>query len=142
RREGQGDPPERGGGHRGRHRERGPDGDHARGREPLLRAALRIARGAGRRAADGRRRAVARGAGRALMPLEAQELGLLWGALLAAGVAAGFVNTLAGGGSLLTLPALMLLGLPANVANGTNRLAVAAQSLSGVIAFHRQGKLD
>ena len=44
------------------------------------------------------------------------------GLVAAAGIAAGFVNTMAGGGSLLTLPALMLLGLPADVANGTNRL--------------------
>ncbi|HEY8427335.1 MAG TPA: sulfite exporter TauE/SafE family protein [Sandaracinaceae bacterium] len=74
------------------------------------------------------------------MSLDAQELAL-YGALLAAGVAAGFINTLAGGGSLLTLPALMLLGMPANVANGTNRLAVFAQSLSGALAFQREGKL-
>ncbi|HJL14229.1 MAG TPA: sulfite exporter TauE/SafE family protein [Sandaracinaceae bacterium LLY-WYZ-13_1] len=65
----------------------------------------------------------------------------LYAALVGAGVAAGFINTMAGGGSLLTLPALMLLGLPANVANGTNRLAVVTQSLSGALAFHRAGKL-
>jgi hypothetical protein len=74
------------------------------------------------------------------MPVDPEALAL-YGALLAAGVAAGFVNTMAGGGSLLTLPALMLLGLPANVANGTNRLAIVTQSLSGVISFHREGKL-
>lgn len=50
-------------------------------------------------------------------------------ALAGAGLAGGFVNTLAGGGSLLTLPALMLLGLPADVANATNRVGVVAQSL-------------
>ncbi|MEZ4440034.1 MAG: sulfite exporter TauE/SafE family protein [Polyangiaceae bacterium] len=61
--------------------------------------------------------------------------------LAAAGVGAGFINTMAGGGSLLTLPALMLLGLPADVANGTNRLSIVTQSLSGVWAFHRQGRL-
>lgn len=66
----------------------------------------------------------------------------LYGALLAGGVAAGFVNTMAGGGSLLTLPVLLLLGLPVHVANGTNRLAVVTQSLSGAIVFHREGKLD
>jgi uncharacterized membrane protein YfcA len=66
---------------------------------------------------------------------------LLYGVLLVAGVLSGFVNTMAGGGSLLTLPALMLLGLPANIANGTNRLSVVTQSLSGVIFFHREGKL-
>ena len=65
-----------------------------------------------------------------------------YGALIFAGVAAGFINTMAGGGSLLTLPALMLLGLPANVANGTNRLSVVTQSLSGVLGFHREKKLE
>lgn len=74
------------------------------------------------------------------MPMDPETLAL-YGTLLAAGVAAGFINTMAGGGSLLTLPALMLLGMPANVANGTNRLAVVTQSLSGVHAFHREGKL-
>jgi uncharacterized protein len=69
------------------------------------------------------------------------QLILLYTTLFVAGVAAGFVNTMAGGGSLLTLPALMALGLPAHLANGTNRLAVVTQSLSGVLIFHREGKL-
>jgi uncharacterized membrane protein YfcA len=63
------------------------------------------------------------------------------GLVALAGVAAGFVNTMAGGGSLLTLPALMLLGLPADVANGSNRLSVVTQSVSGVWLFHKSGKL-
>ncbi len=63
-------------------------------------------------------------------------------ALIVAGVVAGFVNTMAGGGSVLTLPVLMLLGLPANVANGTNRVSVLAQSVAAVHAFHRRGRLD
>lgn len=66
----------------------------------------------------------------------------LFGLLALAGIAAGFLNVLAGGGSLLTLPVLMLLGLPASVANGTNRLAVVTQSISGVIAYRRAGKLS
>lgn len=66
----------------------------------------------------------------------------LYGLLALAGIAAGFINVLAGGGSLLTLPALMLLGMPAGIANGTNRLAVVTQSISGVIAYRRSGKLD
>lgn len=61
--------------------------------------------------------------------------------LSAAGVIAGFVNTLAGGGSFLTLPALMLLGMPADVANGTNRVGVLIQSLAGVKGFDRHGAL-
>jgi uncharacterized protein len=67
---------------------------------------------------------------------------LLYPLLAAAGIAAGFLNTMAGGGSMLTLPVLMLLGLPADVANGTNRLAVVTQSMSGVLGFRRLGKLD
>lgn len=62
--------------------------------------------------------------------------------LAAAGIGAGFLNTMAGGGSMLTLPALMLLGLPADQANGTNRLAVITQSLAGALAFRKAGKLD
>lgn len=62
--------------------------------------------------------------------------------LLTAGLAAGFVNTLAGGGGLLTLSALMLMGIPADIANGTNRVSVAAQSIEGVRGFHRHNALD
>ena len=40
------------------------------------------------------------------------------------GFIAGGINTVAGGGSNLTLPALMMFGLPADIANGTNRLSV------------------
>lgn len=67
---------------------------------------------------------------------------LLYPLLAAAGIAAGFLNTMAGGGSMLTLPVLMLLGLPADMANGTNRLAVVTQSVSGMLGFRRRGKLD
>lgn len=62
--------------------------------------------------------------------------------LIASGIAAGFINVLAGGGSLLTLPALMLAGLPADVANGTNRICVFTQSVAAVRDFHNQGRLD
>jgi hypothetical protein len=62
--------------------------------------------------------------------------------LIVAGVFAGFINTLAGGGSLLTLPALMLLGMPADVANGTNRVAVLIQSLEATRGFNRYGMLS
>ncbi len=62
--------------------------------------------------------------------------------LLAAGLVAGVVNTLAGGGSNLTLPALLMLGLPADVANGTNRLAVVLQCIVGVKGFDKHNSLD
>ena len=55
--------------------------------------------------------------------------------LAAAGLAAGFVNTAAGAGSLLSLRALMVTGLPADIANGTNRVPVLAQSLVAARGF-------
>ena len=58
------------------------------------------------------------------------------------GVFAGFMNTLAGGGSLLSLPLLIFLGLPANVANGTNRIAILLQNMVGVASFKQQKVLD
>ena len=58
------------------------------------------------------------------------------------GVVAGTVNTIAGGGSLITLPALILLGLPAGVANGTNRVGVVLQSGTAALQFQREGRLD
>ena len=71
------------------------------------------------------------------------ELTLVNGiALLLAGIVAGFINTVAGGGSMLTLPALMLLGMPADIANATNRVGVMFQSITGLTGFHRQKKLD
>jgi len=62
--------------------------------------------------------------------------------LLVTGFIAGVINTLAGGGSNLTIPALMVMGLPADVANATNRVGVLLQSVAGVRGFHRHGKLD
>ena len=63
-------------------------------------------------------------------------------ALIGIGLVTGFINTLAGGGSALSLPMLMFLGLPANVANGTNRIAILLQSIVGVNTFHRKNVLD
>jgi hypothetical protein len=63
-------------------------------------------------------------------------------ALIGTGLAAGFINTNAGGGSMLTLPLLMFLGLPANVANGTNRIAILLQNVIGVSTFRQKKVLD
>ena len=59
-------------------------------------------------------------------------------AVIVTGFVAGFINTLAGSGSLLTLPLLIFLGLPANVANGTNRVAILLQNIVGVASFKQQ----
>lgn len=58
--------------------------------------------------------------------------------LIFAGLFAGFINTLAGSGSLITLPVLMFLGLSPTVANGTNRIAVLFQSIAGVSKFKQK----
>ena len=58
------------------------------------------------------------------------------------GIAVGFVNVMAGGGSLLTLPVMLFLGVPAPVANGTNRIAILAQMATAVVAFFRKGYSD
>lgn len=59
--------------------------------------------------------------------------------IVGVGVFVGFINTIAGSGSLITLPLLMFLGLPANVANGTNRINILLTSIVGVSGFHKQG---
>lgn len=59
-----------------------------------------------------------------------------------AATVAGVMNVLAGSGSLLTLPALVFLGLPSPVANGTNRVGIVVQCLIGVETYRRGGKLE
>ncbi len=71
------------------------------------------------------------------------ELSLFYISLLVAtGFLAGIINTMAGGGSNLTLPALMIMGLPADIANATNRVSVLLQSLTASKGFNKHGKLD
>lgn len=60
----------------------------------------------------------------------------LW--LAAAGFFAGIINTLAGGGSLITLPALLWAGLPVHVANGTNRISVLLASVTATASYRRR----
>jgi uncharacterized protein len=59
--------------------------------------------------------------------------------LVAGGLAAGIFNTLAGGGSLVSVPLLVLVGLPGNVANGTNRVGIFAQSAAAAWRFRADG---
>lgn len=59
------------------------------------------------------------------------------------GLLAGVVNTLSGFGSAITLTILTeLMGLPGNLANGSNRVGVVAQGISGSYGFYKNGKLD
>lgn len=63
--------------------------------------------------------------------------------LIPAGFAAGVINTIAGGGSFLTLPALMYIaGLDPQLANGTNRIAILFSSASASLTFNKHGHLD
>ena len=59
--------------------------------------------------------------------------------LTLAGFVAGFINTIAGGGSLITLPTLIFLGLPPSVANGTNRIGIFIQTFSGAVGYRSKG---
>ena len=76
------------------------------------------------------------------MNIEIDTEFLLYAAVPVVGLIAGFINTLAGSGSLLTLPVLILLGLPANVANGTNRVGILIQNIVAVASFRQQRALD
>lgn len=58
--------------------------------------------------------------------------------LIGGGLAAGVVNTLAGGGSLISVPLLVMIGLPGTIANGTNRIGVFLQN--GVAAWRFRAK--
>lgn len=55
------------------------------------------------------------------------------------GVLTGFLNTVAGGGSLISMPVLIFMGLPGTIANGTNRVAIMTQNIFAVGGFHSKG---
>lgn len=59
--------------------------------------------------------------------------------LLVGGFFAGVINSMAGGGSMLTVPLLSLAGVAGTVANGTNRVAVLIQNASSAYAYARRG---
>ncbi|MCK4412818.1 MAG: sulfite exporter TauE/SafE family protein [Candidatus Eisenbacteria sp.] len=61
--------------------------------------------------------------------------------LIAGGFLCGIINALAGGGSFVTLPLLLLIGLPPQVANATNRVAITLQCVAGTATYHRHGVL-
>ncbi len=60
-----------------------------------------------------------------------------WSLLFAVGVISGYLNVLAGGGSVLTLPVLIFLGLDSALANGTNRVAILIQNIVSASEFQR-----
>jgi uncharacterized membrane protein YfcA len=64
-----------------------------------------------------------------------------WEALLlvTGGAAAGLINAVAGGGSILTVPLLVLAGVPGNDANGSNRLGILTSNAAAATAFRKLG---
>src|SRR5699024_1939066 len=58
--------------------------------------------------------------------------------LLITGILVGFINVISAGGSLISLPILIFLGLPSSIANGTNRIAILIQNITAFIAFLRK----
>ena len=62
--------------------------------------------------------------------------------LVVTGFLAGIINTMAGGGSNLTIPALMIIGLPPEIANATNRVSVLSQTLTATYGFKQRDKLN
>lgn len=62
---------------------------------------------------------------------------LKWIILFGVGLFAGFINVMAGGGSTITMPMMIFLGLDAATANGTNRVALLIQNIAAISSFHK-----
>lgn len=58
------------------------------------------------------------------------------------GAVVSLINSIAGGGSSLSLPIMIFLGMPATVANGTNRIGLIIGNLSSVVNLARHGYLN
>lgn len=59
--------------------------------------------------------------------------------LVGAGLLGGMINVMAAGGSIITVPTMVFLGLPGPLANGTNRIAIFAQNVTAIGTFHKSG---
>lgn len=60
--------------------------------------------------------------------------------VIAVGFIAGIINVMAGGGSLLTMPLLIFLGLDSTMANGTNRIAILFQNATAIGGYQSKGQ--
>lgn len=58
------------------------------------------------------------------------------------GFIASFLNAMVGGGGLISLPALLFVGLPPSAAIATNKLANTISNFTSMVAFVRAGKMD
>ncbi len=59
--------------------------------------------------------------------------------LVLGGTFAGIINAMAGGGSTLTVPLLVLAGVSGNDANGSNRVGILTSNVTTAWSFHQQG---
>lgn len=57
-------------------------------------------------------------------------------------VAAGFIDSIAGGGGMITIPILLAVGLPPHLALGTNKLQAAFGSLTSTLRYNKSGLID
>ena len=64
-----------------------------------------------------------------------------YGLLLIVGAISGFINVIGGGGSMVILPVLLGFGVPATIANGTNRISILCQDIAATIKFIKAKKL-
>lgn len=62
--------------------------------------------------------------------------------LFATGLSAGFIDAIAGGGGLITMPVLLWFGLPPHVALGTNKMQSTFGTTLAVARYHRAGLID
>lgn len=62
--------------------------------------------------------------------------------LVVAGFIASFIDSVVGGGGLISLPALLLTGLPPTIALGTNKMASVMGSFTSTVSFFRSGKIN
>lgn len=59
--------------------------------------------------------------------------------LFVVGIVSGFLNVMAGGGSMLTVPLMIFMDIPGHIANGTNRIGILLQNITAVTAFYKKG---
>lgn len=59
--------------------------------------------------------------------------------LLVGGAFAGAINAIAGGGSMLSIPLLVLAGVPGVVANGSNRVGILTSTAASLVSYRREG---
>ncbi len=62
--------------------------------------------------------------------------------LIISGLFSGIINAIGGGGSLLALPMLMFTGLPASIANGTNRICIFLEDIASLLGYSKKRRTN